>query len=168
MFVQQLAHQQTPLQPPLIEIDKSLRLLRRGQDELSGFLRLVVLPQPLHAGKDVAGLTLRGHRYGVEERFCIARLLQDRSARTGDYKVVATEAFGGAQAGGGVAGVKAGLHAHFVIGGGQHAAEHLKYLFLDLCAAVVVAPGVLDQRCSSVAVALGEQDPGEHVAPLGG
>jgi 6-phosphogluconate dehydrogenase (decarboxylating) len=94
--------------------------------------------------------------------------LQDRRACPGDHKVVAAKPFGGAQAGGGIAGVKTGLHAHLVIGGGEHAAERLEYLFLDLCAAVVVAPGMPHQGRSTVAIALGEQNAREHVTSLRG
>ena len=43
VLIEQLAHQQAPLQPPLVEIDQRLGILRRGEDQLAGFFRLVVL-----------------------------------------------------------------------------------------------------------------------------
>jgi hypothetical protein len=55
-----------------------------------------------------------------------------------------------------------------VIGSSEHAAEHLEYLFLDLCTAVVIAPGMFHQHRRAVAIAQGEQDTREHVATLGG
>src|SRR5262249_29176291 len=72
------------------------------------------------------------------------------------------------EAGDGVTGVKARLHAYLVVGDGEHAAEHLKYFFFNFCAAVLVAPGISDEPCCTVAIALGEQDAREHVTSLGG
>ena len=74
VVVEQLAHQQAPLQPPLVEIDQRGRVLRRGQDQLAGFFRLVVFAQPLHARENIAGVAARGRRHRVEQRLGIVRL----------------------------------------------------------------------------------------------
>ena len=59
VLVEQLAHQQAPLLPPLVEIDQRIRTFRRGEDQLAGFFGLVVLPQPLDARENVSGFVLR-------------------------------------------------------------------------------------------------------------
>src|SRR5574339_518473 len=72
--------------------------------------------------KGVPGIGEKGARDLIAAHGSLdTRLLQDGGACPGDHKVVAAKAFGGAQAGSGIAGVKAGFHAHLVIGGGEHA-----------------------------------------------
>ena len=86
----------------------------------------------------------------------------------GERELVAAEPLGGAQAGLGVVGVEAVLHARFVVGRREHVAEHLEHAAFDLGAAILRAPGLAHQRRGAGAVALGEQRARQHVAALGG
>ena len=117
VLVEQLAHQQAPLLPPLVEIDQRLRTFRRAENQLAGFLGLVVLPQPL----DVARKCIRGRsalrRHRIEQRLGVTGLAQDRCARARDRQVIAAKALGGAQASRDVVGIEAVLHANLVVGG---------------------------------------------------
>ena len=123
-IVEQLAHQDAPLLPPLIEIDQSGRVLRHGEDQLAGFLRLVVFAQPLHARENVAGIVAGRGRHRVEQRLGVVQPLDHRGARAADRQFVAAEPVGGAHAGFDVVGVEALVHARLVVGAGEQAAEH--------------------------------------------
>ena len=168
VFVEQLAHQQPALLPPLIEIDEHVRILRRGEDQLAGLFRLVVLAQPLHARVDIARVALRRGRYGIEQRLRIAGLAHHRRARPRNGDLVAAETLGGARAGRRIVGVEARVHAHLVVGGGEHAAEHLEHAFLDAFARIVVAPCLAHEFGGALAIALREQSARQHVATFRG
>ena len=144
------------------------RILRRGEDQLAGFFRLVVFAQPLHARENIAGVAARGGRHRVEQRLGIVRLADHRGARAARSQFIAAEPFGCAHAGLDVVGIEALLHARLVVGAGEHVAEHLEHFLLDVGAALVVAPGVAHQRRGAGAVALREQGARQHVAALGG
>ena len=85
-----------------------------------------------------------------------------------DRQFVAAEPVGGAHAGFDVVSVEALVHAHFVVGAGEQAAEHCEHLALGVGAAIFVAPGIAHQRRGALAVALREQSARQHVAALGG
>ena len=168
VFVEQLAHQQPALLPPLVEIDERFRILRRGEDQPAGIFRLVVQAQPLHARINIAGVALRRGGHGIEQCFCIGGLAQHRRAGSRDGNFVAAEAIGGTGAGGGVVSIEARIHAHLVVGRREHAAEHLEHALFDAFACIVIAPRLPHETCSTLAVALREQRARQHVAALRG
>ena len=123
--VEQLAHQDAPFLPPLVEIDHRGRVLRHGEDQLAGFFQLVVFAQPLHAREDIAGIAPRARRHGVEQRLGVVQPLDHRRAGPPDRQIVAAEAVGCAHAGLDIVGIEALVHAHLVVGAREHGAEHL-------------------------------------------
>jgi hypothetical protein len=97
--VEQLARQQPPLHPPLVEVIETRRVMRDGQHQLPGLGDLVVAPQPLQAGKEIARIVPRLHWHRLEQRLGVARFLGDRDACFGDREFGAPEPFGRAHGG---------------------------------------------------------------------
>ncbi len=121
----------------------------------------------MHIGEDVSGLAMRRGGDRVEQCLCISGLALDRCARAANRKIVAAKPFGGTHARRDIVGVEAALHAHFMVGGREHAAVHVEHAFLDFSAGIVVAPSVAHKRTSAITVALREQCAREHVTALG-
>ncbi len=168
ILVEQLAHQNAPLLPPLIQIDQGRGVLRRRQDQLFGLVRFFVFAQPLRARENVAGVAARGGRHLVEQHLGVVEVLDHRRARLGERELVAAQALGLAHAGFDVVQVEALLHAHLVVGAREHVAVQFEHLVLDIGAGVLALPGVAHQRGGAGAVAFGEQRMRHHVAALGG
>src|SRR5262249_35437487 len=168
VFVEQLAHQQPALQPPLIEIDQQVWILRRTENELASLFNTIALPQPLHVSKDVAGLAARGCGYRIEQRLYVSGLAKHGCARAANREIVAAEPLGCAQTCGNIFGVEALLHAILVIGGAEPTAEHFKHAFFHFRAGIIVTPGVAHQSGCALAIPLREQQAREHVTSLGG
>ncbi len=141
--------------------------MRRAEDQLAGFLGLVVLTQPLHAREDITGVVACGGGHRVEKAFGVFQTLDDRDARLRDGKLVAAETFRRAQARLGVVLVKTFLHAHAMIFWREQAAEQAKHFVFDRAAGILPAPGVLDELGCSDAIATGEQHPRQHIPALG-
>ena len=134
--VEQLAREQPPLDPPLIDIAQRRRIVRRRDHPAAGLVDLVAAAQQLRAAENIAGVVLGRRRHGFEQRLGVAGLVDDRGARFGDRKLRAVEMMRRPQSGVVVLGIEAGVHARLVVFGGDEAGEH------------VAAPALRDRRRS--------------------
>ena len=82
--VEQLARQEPPLDPPLIDVTQHGRIVRRRDHPTAGLVDLVFAAQELRAAINIAGIVLSRRRHGFEQRLGVAGLVDDRGARFGD------------------------------------------------------------------------------------
>ncbi len=156
--VQRRAAIEAPLAPPAFGVDQPIRLARRVEHRLPGFLVAILAPEPLDAVVEEADIAvLRARRDGVEQLAGIGAALDHGDAR-GDFLLVRRrQQFGDAQGrlGGGLAvGEQQLVDAGLVILGREHRAVAGKDLLLDRQIELVVAPRGDDQlaACGLVAV----------------
>ena len=166
VLVEQLAHQQAALDPPLVKIVTVVEL-RDGGHQRGRFGGLVGAPQHLDLGELVADVVVRGGRHGFDQ-FLVAALAEHGDARLGDRRLVAAEPCRGAHPGLGVVLlVEAAVHPRLVVGAGEELAELLLHLQFDLLGDGVGAPHLAHQRLRALAVALREQRAGQRQLALG-
>ena len=166
VLVEQLAHQQTALDPPLVKIVTVVEL-RDGGHQRRRFGSLVRAPQHLDLGELVADVVVRGGRHRLDQ-FLVAALAEHRNARLGDRRLVAAEPCRSAYPGLGVVLlVEAAVHPRLVVGAGQELAELFLHLQFDLLGDGVGAPYFAHQRLSALAVALRMERAGQRQLALG-
>ena len=66
--VEHFARQQPPLDPPFVEIVEPVRIARRRQHQLRGFLEFLLAAQQLDPREHVAGIAMQFARHGVQQR----------------------------------------------------------------------------------------------------
>ena len=165
--VEKLAGDQTPLDPPLIRVDRLRRVVRHRQDQLGGLGCLVGATQQLGAAENVADVAARFRRHRIEQRLGVRGLLDHRDARLGDDRRIAAGAVGGAQPAFGVLRIEAHVHARLVVGRRDQALEDIEGLALEVGGELVVAPGLAHQALRAGAVALQQQRAGKRELALG-
>src|SRR4051794_7352376 len=92
--VEELARDQSPLDPPLIGVERLWRFARDRKDERSRLFDLVGTPQPLGTAEDVADVALRISRHGVEQGLGVRRFLDNADAGCSNKERIAAEAMG--------------------------------------------------------------------------
>ena len=79
--VEHLARQQSPFDPPFVEIVQPARILRRAQHQLRGLGEFLLAAQQLDLAEDVAGIAVQFARHRVEQRPGVGGLAIGRDAR---------------------------------------------------------------------------------------
>ena len=154
--IEQLARNEPPLDPPLIEIAEPCRVMRHPDHPLRGFGDLVGAAQPLDAAEHIAGVVPGGFRDGFEQCFGVAGLVDDGGARLGDGKRDGVEMTRSAQPGVVVLGIKPHVHARLVVRGRDEPGEDFACLRFKIGAKRVAAPGIAHRRLRAGTVALRE------------
>ena len=167
-LVEELACDEAPLGPPLLEIVLLRGAARGGLQQPRGLDRLVVAAQPLRLVEKVSGIAARALRHRIEQRAGVRGLVRDSLARPADQEVGAAEQLRHAHAGVGLVVIEAAIHARLVVGARQHVAEGVHHGTLDGRRAGVLAPGLAHELRGGGGVALGEQRAGERELALRG
>jgi hypothetical protein len=94
--IEQLAGDKTPLDPPLIRIDRLAGVVRHRQDQLGCLGCLVGATKKLSAAENVSDVAMRFRRRCIEQRLGVRGFVDDRDARPGDDRRIAADAVGGA------------------------------------------------------------------------
>ncbi len=166
--VEQLARDHTPLDPPLVGVDRLAVIGRDRQDQLGGFQGLLAAAQELDAAEDHADVVLlHVRRKRVEQRLGIGGFLDHGNARFGDRRSAAAGATRCAECAVGILGMEPHVHACLVIGGRDQVAEYVERLGLEIGGEGVVAPGVAHQGLRAGAIALQQQCARERKLTLG-
>ena len=165
--VEQLAGEQAALDPPFVGIVALIELLWQRAQQRHRLGDVIAAPEHLQAGELVADVVAGRRRHGFEQGL-VAVLAKHRDAGLGDGRLVAAEAFGGAQPCLGVVLlVEAAIHARLVVVAGQKFAEAVLDLLFDVRRKAVGAPGLAHQRLGGLAIALGQQRARQREATLG-
>ena len=155
--IEQLARNQPPLDPPLIDIADPFRLARRAGHPLSGFHDLVAAAQPLGATEDITGIVPALCRDFFQQSLGLARFVDDGGPRLADSNLDGAKMARCPHAGVIVFDVEAGVHARLVVGGRDQASKHVPRLRLEVRGEAVLAPGVAHRRLRAGWVAFAQQ-----------
>ena len=166
--IEQLAGNEAPLDPPLIEIVLLRGATRGCLQQPCRFDRLVLAAQPLCLVEQVSGVAACALRHGIEQRARIRGFIHHRLACAADQQIGAAEELRHAHAGVRIVVIEPAIHARLVVGARQHLAEGLHDGALHGGRAGVLAPSLACKLCGGRGVALGEQRTGKRELALRG
>ena len=164
--VEKLAGDQTPLDPPLIRVDRLAGVVRHRQDQLGGLGCLVGTTKKLGAAENVSDVAMRFRRCCIEQRLGVRGFVDHGDARPGDDRRIAAGAIGGAQPPFGIFRIEPHVHARLVVGQCDETLEDIEGQALEVVRELVIAPGLAHQALCTGAVALQQQRAGERELSL--
>ena len=124
--VEELARDETALNPPLVTVGQPKRAGRRGGEDFRALIHLVLLAQELNPGEEVRLFRVQGGRHGVECLLGIALLLSDRDTCLREEDVILAGVSRRAESRGPALLQQKALHTITMVGLGQDPWEQIQ------------------------------------------
>ena len=165
--VEHLARQQSPFDPPFVDVMQARRILWRAEHQLGCLGEFLFATEQLDLAEDIAGVGVKFARDCVQQRSCVGRLAISRNARLGQRHLTGIQPLRGAKCSLMLAAVKKQIHPSLLVARRQQPTEHLKRRAFGVLGHDIVAPAIAHQPLRVGSIASRQHHPRQDELPFG-